>query len=73
MVTAVAAATATPAPTLASLPNALIALILEHLVASSGGSAKWAARLGLASRRMSEAVAAADSLWRSQCQALGWR
>lgn len=73
---------------LAELPLTVIAVILDILVNPAGGppaagaaAAAAVASTGLrsvvalafSSKTMLQAVAAAEPLWRQQCQRLGWR
>lgn len=74
---------------LAELPHSVVASIMEHLIrpqaASSSTPATAAAAapasaglrsvvaLAFSSKAMLQAVAAAEPLWRQQCQRLGWR
>lgn len=74
---------------LAELPHTVIAVILDILVNPAGGppaagaaaAAAAVASTGLrsvvalafSSKAMLQAVAAAEPLWRQQCQRLGWR
>ena len=77
---------ATPAAAgLAQLPHAVVADILDRLInapsappAAAGAAAatsglRSAVALAFCSKSMLQAVAAAEPLWRQQCQRLGWR
>lgn len=70
---------------LAELPHSIVAVVLVHMQAASSSTPASAAAaaasaglrsvvaLAFSSKAMLQAVAAAEPLWRQQCQRLGWR